>query len=243
MTRGMQHLQSPVPQLQHITVLDQSRCGRSPDPVLGVAQRAIRMRLEHVVADEVPGQGIGSGRRGEDFRLGGVHQAFGELVMAGDMVEVGMTGHRQQWPLGEPGQLLAQADQAGAGVDQGITVTALYMPEVAAVEGSDIGLVDQADAVMAMLHLKPLVAADYFHGGAFSVRALLSDYSLADRHRCFTAGTTDRAAPASAARPSTAADAAIRHPGTVRGRGGGGAAAPSPPLPPPPGRTRARPPL
>ncbi|MNY39284.1 hypothetical protein D3C86_1739610 [compost metagenome] len=70
------------------------------------------MRLEHSVADAVHGQGIGPGRRGEDVCLGGMHQAFGELVMAGDMVEVGVTGHRQQWLLGQPGQLFAQADQA-----------------------------------------------------------------------------------------------------------------------------------
>src|SRR3990167_3319099 len=167
MTRGMQHLQYPVAKLKHITVLDQSRCGRGPDPVLGVAQRAIRMRLEHVVADEVPGQGIGSSRRGEDFRLGGMYQAFGELVMAGDMVEVGVTGHRQQWPLGEPGQLLAQADQAGAGVDQYVPVTSSHMPQVAAVEGPYIGLVDQCDAILQVTHLEPAVAADDFHGWPF----------------------------------------------------------------------------
>jgi hypothetical protein len=40
-----------------------------------------------------------------------MHQALGEFVMPGDVVEVAVTGHGHQRPLGDPRQLLAQADQ------------------------------------------------------------------------------------------------------------------------------------
>ncbi|MNN93804.1 hypothetical protein D3C81_2123250 [compost metagenome] len=71
------------------------------------------MRLEHLVADVIRRQGVGPGGGGQDVRFRRVHQAFGKLVVPGDMVEVGVAGHRQQRPLGEPGQLFTQADQAG----------------------------------------------------------------------------------------------------------------------------------
>ncbi|MDT4854281.1 hypothetical protein FQZ97_885750 [compost metagenome] len=165
MAGGMQHLQHPITQIQHIPFVDQPRRRRRLHAVLGVAQRAVRMRLEHLVTDPVRRQGVGPGGVGQYVRFRRMHQALGEFVVAGDMVEMGMAGHRQQGAPGEPGQLLAQADKARTGVDQQVLVAALHVPEVAAVEGPHVGLADQADAVVAVFDFEPLVAADDFHGG------------------------------------------------------------------------------
>src|SRR3990167_6804777 len=131
--------------------------------VFGVAQWAIRVRLEHLIADKGHGHGIGPGWRGENIGFGGMHQALAKFMVAGDMVEVAMAGHRQQRFLGEPGQLLTQADQARAGVDQHIALAALHMPHIAAVEGPYIGFVDQLYAVIQTVYCKPLFACDDFH--------------------------------------------------------------------------------
>lgn len=96
------------------------------------------MRLEHLVANIGARQGVVAVRRGEDLRLGRMRQALGEFVVAGDMVEVGVAGHRQQRSFGEPGQLLAQADQTGAAVHQHVALAALDMPHVAAIEGAHV---------------------------------------------------------------------------------------------------------
>jgi hypothetical protein len=40
-----------------------------------------------------------------------MHQALGKFVMPGNVIEMAMTGHRHQRPLGDPRQLFAQADQ------------------------------------------------------------------------------------------------------------------------------------
>ena len=162
----VQHLQYPIAQIQYVAIFDQARGRRCPHAVFGVAQWAIRVRLEHVVADEVGGQGIGTVRCGEDIGLGRMHQTLIELVMPGDMVEVAMTGHRQQRLFGQPRQLLAQADQPGTRVDQHVMLAPLHMPHVAAIEGAHVRLVDQADAIVAVLHLEPAVTADDFHGSS-----------------------------------------------------------------------------
>ncbi|MNN68298.1 hypothetical protein D3C81_1839970 [compost metagenome] len=112
MPRRVQHLQRAIAQIQHITVLDKPGRRRGFDPVLGVAQRAIRVRFEHVVANESTAQVVFAIRRRKDVRFGAMHQSFGEFMMAGDVVEVAMTGHCHQWPLGNPRQLFAQADQS-----------------------------------------------------------------------------------------------------------------------------------
>ncbi|MCY1184762.1 hypothetical protein D3C76_1396270 [compost metagenome] len=48
----MQYLQDAVAQIQHIPFFDQARGWRRLDPILGIAQRAVRMGFEHVVADK-----------------------------------------------------------------------------------------------------------------------------------------------------------------------------------------------
>lgn len=161
---GVEDFEYAVAQVEHVAFVDEACSGCGFDLVFGVAQWAVGVGFEHVVADIGIGQGRRSCGAGEDVGFGWVYQAFGELVMPGDVVEVGVAGHGEQWPVGEPGQLLAQADHARAGVDQHIAVTALYMPEVAAVIRAHPRLVDQADAIGALLYFKPLVAGDDFHG-------------------------------------------------------------------------------
>ncbi|MNO01124.1 hypothetical protein D3C81_2211850 [compost metagenome] len=52
MAGSMQYLQHPIAQIEHIAFIDQPRGRRRLDPILGIAQRAIRMGVEHVVPDK-----------------------------------------------------------------------------------------------------------------------------------------------------------------------------------------------
>lgn len=161
---GVEDFEYAVAQVEHVAFIDEPCGGCGFDLVFGVAQWAVGVGFEHVVADVCIGQGRCSCGVGEDVGFGRVYQALGELVVPGDVVEVGVAGHGEQRSVGEPGQLLAQADHAGAGVDQHVAVTALNMPEVAAVIRAHQRLVDQADAIGALLYFKPLVTGDDFHG-------------------------------------------------------------------------------
>jgi hypothetical protein len=42
-------------------------------------------------------------------------------------------------------------------------LSALDVPEIAAIEGADVRLVNQANAVTELFHLEPLIAADNLH--------------------------------------------------------------------------------
>ena len=81
--------------------------------------------------------------------------ALGELVVAGDVVEVGVAGDGDQRLLGDERDVLAQADHAPAAVDQQVAVAAAHMPEVAAVEFLDERLVDPGHAVAEVAHAVP----------------------------------------------------------------------------------------
>lgn len=180
---GVEDFEYAVAQVKHVAFVDEACSGGGFDLVFGVAQWAVGVGFEHVVADVGIGQGRCSRGVGEDVGFGRVYQAFGELVVPGDVVEVGVAGDGEQWPVGEPGQLLAQADHARASVDQHVTVTALYVPEVAAVIRSHPRLVDQADAISAFLYFKPLVTGDDFHGSTLRLPGIALP-ALGERVRC-----------------------------------------------------------
>lgn len=95
---------------------------------------------------------------GQDFRLLGVHSAIRELVMAADMVEMGVTGDRHQGPLTDQPRMIAQADNAHAAVDQQISVATPDMPDIAAKERLDVGFPDQGNPVVKPSRLVPLIA-------------------------------------------------------------------------------------
>ena len=127
-------LERAVAKIDHVAVVEQSGRWRRLHRIGGRGVGQGRQSLERLVA------GIGLGQRARPCRvcqyrgLGAMHPALSELVVPGDVVEVGVAGHCYQRPLGDQGDMLAQADHAPTAVDQEIAVTAAQMPEVAAVE-------------------------------------------------------------------------------------------------------------
>src|SRR3989344_5523123 len=75
---GVQHLQDPITQVQYVAFVDRGGGRCSLDPILGVAQWAVGVRFEHVIADKGFAQVVFAVWRGEDVRFGRVYQALGE---------------------------------------------------------------------------------------------------------------------------------------------------------------------
>lgn len=89
---------------------------------------------------------------------------LGEFVMAGDVIEMRVAGHRHQRLLGDQGNVAAQADHAPAGIDQQIALPATQVPDVAAVEFLDVGLVDPGHAIRQGADAKPVRGVDVLQG-------------------------------------------------------------------------------
>src|ERR1700722_3182756 len=92
--------------------------------------------------------------------------ALAELVMAADMIEMGVAGNADEGALADQRHMVTQAEMAEAGVDEQISVAAAHMPDVATVEGFDPRLVNQCDAVAEAERLVPVGRG---HGAAHGV--------------------------------------------------------------------------
>ncbi len=88
------------------------------------------------------GQGPFVARIGQDGRVREMDAALAELVMAADMVEMGVAGDPNEGTLAEQRHMVAQAEIAKASVDEQVAIAAVHMPDVAAVEGLDSRLVE-----------------------------------------------------------------------------------------------------
>ncbi len=97
-----------------------------------------------------------------------MHGAVLELVVAADVVEMGVAGNRQQWPLGNQRHLAAEADMAKSAVEQQIAIAAAHVPDVAAEERLDPRLVDQRHVVGKADRLVPVGWGDGVGHGAGS---------------------------------------------------------------------------
>jgi hypothetical protein len=93
-----------------------------------------------------------------------VDATLAKLVVAADMVEMGVARDTDEGALLDERHMLAQAEMAEAGVDEQIPVAAADVPDVAAEEGFDPRLVDQRHAVGETYHLVP-VGRGYGVGG------------------------------------------------------------------------------
>lgn len=187
----MQDLQVAIAEVKNVAFLYQASRWSSFDAVFGIAQRAVRVCLEHGVRDVSGRQSILAGGVGENIGFSRVRQTLIELMMPSDMIEMRMACHGHQGTLGQPGKLLPQADDTRAAIDQNITVSSLNVSEVAAVKGPNVRFVDQTDPIGATLYLKPLISAD-------------------NVHRCHSRGQDRLALERISAGPSRVADALSR---------------------------------
>ena len=89
--------------------------------------------------------------------------ALGELVVPAHVVEMGVAGDGDQLLLGDQRNVRAQADDTPAGIDQQVAVAAAQVPEIAAVEFLDVGLVDPGDAVVQATDAEPGGGIDPAH--------------------------------------------------------------------------------
>ena len=96
-----------------------------------------------------------------------VHGSLGELVMGADMIEMGMAGDGQNRSFGQEGDLLPQAYDAHAGIDQQVAVAPAHMPDIAAIERLDVRFPDMGHAVVERARLIPGFSRRDLHSGAF----------------------------------------------------------------------------
>ncbi len=98
------------------------------------------------------------------MRLGSVAEAAGEFVVQTDMVEMGVAGDGLKRAFSDQRNPITQADDAHPAVHQHVAVAAPDVPDVAAVELADVGLVDMGDAIVQLANAPPV-----FRSGSHSV--------------------------------------------------------------------------
>ncbi len=83
------HFKGAISEIDDVAGSQDAVRRRRQDPVTS-ALPALRQPVEHLIGRIAVGQGGFIARIGEDVRLGPMHAAVGELVMAADVIEVGV---------------------------------------------------------------------------------------------------------------------------------------------------------
>ena len=86
------------------------------------------------------------------------------------MVKMAVGRDREHGAFVETGNLLAKAYQARAGIDQQAAQPTAHEPDVAAVEGQDVRLLDMHDLVIHGPHLVPAIRRLYAHGSSLRLQ-------------------------------------------------------------------------
>ena len=130
---------------------------------------------------------------GQDFCLCAVDTTVGELVVATDVIEVGVAGDTGDFSFGHQTDVSAEAEMAEARIEEKIAITAPDMPHVASVERLDPGLVDERHIVAQAERFVP-VAGINLHGSSFQTDHVFGAarrvYDISHRHIhvCWTSG-------------------------------------------------------
>ena len=131
--------------------------GRVANLVLALVVSAGRKSVEHLARGVGLDQDCFAIRLREVRRFAWVRRPVAELVMRADMVEMRVRGDGEHVAFGELGNLLAEAHETRARVDEDVPLPPVHEPDVAAVEGNDVRLVDMLDLVVETSHLVPVL--------------------------------------------------------------------------------------
>jgi len=131
-------------------------CDRTGDFVPGYGWKAQGRHFQRV--EIRTGQGEIARACAQSFQLGAMHEASVELMMAADVIDMGVGGDGGGWAVQDVAGELAKAGDAHAGVDNEIAVAPAHMPDVAAKQGGNVRLPDVRYAIRERAALEPLLS-------------------------------------------------------------------------------------
>ncbi|MPL83908.1 hypothetical protein SDC9_29867 [bioreactor metagenome] len=172
MARRVDHLELPVAQIDDVAIGQDPRRRRRLHRVGGGLIGLGRQRVEDLVRHIARRHRVLARRLGEDLGLGGMAQPAGEFVGAADVVEMGVACDGIERPLGHQRHPFTQRHHAHAAVDQHVAVAPAHVPDVAAIELLDEGLVDLGDVVAGAADAVPVGGGNASHAASVSGRTI-----------------------------------------------------------------------
>lgn len=159
MAGSVNDLELPIAEVDHVAVLQQARRRR---PLHRITLRAIglgRQGVENVVGNIGVGQRVFACRISEQIRLCRMDRTAFELVVAADVIEMGVACHRDQLTLGDKRDPFTKRDDAHATVNKHVAIAPTHMPDVAAVKFLDMRLADIGHVIVETPDAVPVLRA------------------------------------------------------------------------------------
>ena len=178
----MDHLEGAVAEVDDVPLLEDAFRVSGLHMVFRLVP-ALRLADEHLVGGVMRKDQVVL-RIGEDRRFRRMHGAVAELMVAADVVEMGVARDTGNVTFGDQRHVPAQAEMAEAGIEQQVAVAASHMPDVAAEEGLDPRLVDQSHAIGEAQRFIPFGRADAEVHGVQSLSTIACGASMASDTFC-----------------------------------------------------------